>query len=99
MITHRITWLMVVLNALAVFRCAILITRDGIFSPLRRFVASFKGSVLGDWGDELINCPWCLSIWFAAGAVALTYFYWPVWGWVALFFAASGVAGFLSEHA
>jgi hypothetical protein len=40
---------------------------------------------------ELVICPWCLSVWFAGGAIALTVLIPAVWQWPATILAVSGV--------
>lgn len=85
---------MIVLTCLAVFRLAILVTQDSITRPGRDWLdAHFTGSLV-----ELVNCPWCISIWIGAGAVLLDYYEWSWWRWVCLGLSASGVAGFLAER-
>lgn len=91
-------WLLVV-NALAVYRLARLITRDTIFDRQRT-------AMLGRWVHgrrkhmqlaELIVCPWCVSVWIAAGVLVLTRYCLGWWQWVAVGLAMSAVAGFLSS--
>lgn len=46
------------------------------------------------WLGELITCPWCASMWLAAGVVLVRDF--AAWRWIALVLAFSAVAGLLS---
>jgi hypothetical protein len=90
----HVLWIAVVLDAFAVFRLTRLVVQDTISDPFRRWLdRNFTGGLV-----TLFSCPWCMSVWFAGGAAAATYFAWFVWQWVALAFAAAGAAGFLAEH-
>jgi alkylhydroperoxidase family enzyme len=56
-------------GALAVHRLTRLITEDSITEPLRRPVLEDRpDSRLADF----LTCPWCVSVWVAAGWLALT---------------------------
>lgn len=91
---HQITWLMLAMNGLAVYRASILVTRDKITEPIRTWIdAHFTGRLV-----DFIFCPWCVSMWLGAGACVLTWLYWPVWMWVCLGGSCSAIAGFLGEH-
>lgn len=60
--------LWIVINAIAVARLARFVAVDTIFNkPRAKFTSHFEGSLV-----ELITCPWCLSVWFAAAATVLT---------------------------
>lgn len=112
MLPHSAWWLAV--DALAVYRLAILLTKDTITEPLRDWVRAKSWAEPVDMGSEhemivilsnrwrrlheLITCPWCVSIWFGAGAVALTRFWPQGWQYVAMALALSAVAGFLGER-
>jgi len=86
------TWLIV--DALAVYRLARLIARDGLTKRVRRrMIDRYEGPLV-----ELVSCPWCLSVYFAAGAVVLTYFVPYAWSFIASGLAMSAVAGFLAER-
>jgi Protein of unknown function (DUF1360) len=106
--THSFWWL--VCDALAVYRLAILITQDAITNGLRTLIqrpyqrlqrrnttrAMPKG--FRWYLVELSTCPWCVSIWVAAGAIALTRLAPTVWQYAAIALACSAVAGFLAER-
>jgi len=86
-------WLLV--NCLATYRLARLVSRDTILAGFRRwFSERYEGILL-----NLIVCPWCLSVWFAAGTIPLTVWTSMAWSVVATFLAMSAVAGLLSELA
>lgn len=92
--TRHVTFLILVLNALAVYRAAILVTRDKITKPFRDWLdRRYTGVIV-----EFIFCPWCVSIWAGAGATVLTVWCWGWWQWVCLGAACSATAGFLGEH-
>jgi len=89
-----LTWMMLVLNAGAVFRLSRLVTQDEVLArPRTWFTTSFTG-----WLVTLASCMWCVSFWFAVLAAVLTWFLWPAWIWVALVLTLSAVTGALSEH-
>lgn len=91
--TDRVTFLILVLNALAVYRAAILITKDKITEPFRNWLdRKYHG-----WIVELMFCPWCVSMWAGGFAVGMTINFWSVWQWVCLGAACSAVAGALGE--
>lgn len=91
--SFHLTWLQAVLTMLAVHRLSVLVTKDIITQPVRKWIDDrFTGKLV-----DFIFCPWCVSIWIAAGAVPLTIWCWVWWGWVALGLAASSVAGFFAE--
>lgn len=94
MSAHPVTWLTVVLNAGAVFRISILITQDVLLDRPRNWLTSnYHGTLV-----TLATCMWCISFWVAVIAALLTFFFWPVWIWVALVLTLSAVTGALSEH-
>jgi hypothetical protein len=95
-VTKTVSWLQVVLTAGAVYRLAILFTQDQITDWWRRWLhRTFTDDSAFVY---LWDCPWCISIWIGAGAVALTYYQWFWWQWVCLMLVCSAVAGFLSER-
>lgn len=102
--THSFWWL--TCDALAVYRLAVLITKDSITAPLRDWLIAMPTT----WRSpservsprprlaEFITCPWCVSIWIAAGVIALTRVVPGVWQYAAIALACSAVAGFLAER-
>lgn len=93
---HTVTFIVLVLNALAVYRFAILVTRDKITESFRQSVdRNFESHPLFEY---LVFCPWCVSAYAGAFAVVMSWLYWPVWQFVCLGAACSAVAGFLGEH-
>lgn len=100
---------LLVLYALAVYRLTRLVVADTITAPIRdRLMASAypRGAdvhhpprrVWG-WVVELVGCPWCVSVWLAAGWAGLAYLL-PVRvsALLAFVLAASAVAGLLSSR-
>lgn len=100
-------------DALAVYRLAVLVTRDAIMEPTRawllatakvraqdRATSGLDGSKPGLYGRlwNLVTCAWCSSIWAAVLVVALTKLVPGVWQYPAMGLALSAVAGFLSER-
>jgi len=91
--SNTVRWL---LAGLAVYRLAQLVVYDdGPFGLIRRWRAwmaneSVPWDRLRETLGELVHCPYCLGVWFAAGAAALVL--WPTAGGdVAL--AVLGLAG------
>lgn len=80
-----------VLYALAVFRLTVLVTEDYVASRPRRWVES-----RGDTWAVFITCPWCVSIWLAAGFVALACLAQPLALILGAVLALSAVAGLLA---
>ena len=107
---HSFWWL--ACDAGAVYRLAILVTKDEIAAPVRewfrrRLPASWPSAdmpLLSAKGKRrvaaftLITCPWCISIWIGAAAVALTHYAPAVWQYAAVALTCSAVAGFLAER-
>ena len=108
---HSFWWLAV--DALAVYRLSILATRDTITAPVREHIRQHGwidqtdgmpiqvGTLEGRTARtlfELAGCPWCVSVWFAAGAVMLTRLTPTAWQYVAFALACSAVAGFLADR-
>lgn len=98
-------WLLALLAALTVYRVARLVTADTITEPARKWV---EAKAVAEGGrklwiklDDLVVCPWCVSVW--AGAVVAPVTVW--WGdnrvilAGLLALAASAVAGLLSTVA
>lgn len=86
-----VTWLV---DALATARLTRLVTKDAILERLRWPI--IRGSATGRlpaWCGEFIRCPWCVSIWAAAGVVAARRLAPRSWGPVAMMLASSEVAG------
>jgi hypothetical protein len=117
-LTHSFWFLAV--DALAVYRLAVLFSQDKITDWLRtglreRGYQTVSVAALGGerttvvhrpgiiaassrWLFELVECPWCVSIWFAALAVILTRFWPEGWQYPAMLLALSAVAGWLGER-
>jgi hypothetical protein len=70
-------WALLVVYALAVARITGLIAQDDLTAPLRRgLLARLPARPrLEHWVDDLISCPWCVSIWIAAPAAPLMWWY------------------------
>ena len=89
-----------VVDALATYRLTVLIKDDKITESLRRAVFRRYGR-LGDPDvrnpSYLLGCPWCLSVYFGALAVAGHRYAPGLWGPLSRTLALSGAAGLLSE--
>lgn len=97
MIEH-LSALYFVIDALATYRLARLLTADELTKGIRRALGAVdkRGHINRPRTFYFVTCPWCTSIWIAAGVVAVTWA-WPG-GWIypAAALAFSAVAGFLS---
>lgn len=93
-----ITAVWTIVSVLAVARMARLLTID-LWPPVVALRVWWREKVPAGW-DELVDCPWCMSPWFAIPAI-----WWgvtidvvpadPAWvfaGWLALAYAAGWVA-------
>lgn len=79
--------------SLACARLVRLTTTDTIFDrPRRWFNRRYTGMLV-----TLIQCPWCLSVWYAAGLVVLGYYEWTWARWPMLGLAVSAVVGAMAE--
>lgn len=88
-------WLTV--DAGACYRLTRLGASDRLTEPLRRRIIGDGETRWRRAAFDFATCPWCLSIWVAAGVVALTYTLPRYWWYVALVLALSAVAGIVSE--
>lgn len=106
-LTHSAWWL--VCDAAAVYRLAVLLSKDKITDWLREGLRSSGWTSAGGerhgtdaraarWLHELVICPWCVSIWLAGVVVVLTRFIPGAWQYVAMLLALSAAAGFLGER-
>lgn len=85
-------WL--VADGLAVFRLTVLVTQDTITDKIRQRIKRR----FGDTAYDFVTCPWCVSIWVAAGVVTAHRVAPRLWAYPAVGLAASGVTGFLAER-
>lgn len=97
---HRLTWLWLVVIALAAFRVVWFVQRDDFpgwggwrTALLRRWPAG-PGRV-----SELLVCPWCMGVWAAAGAVTWWLLSPATLAPVALVLAIAAVVAILTEWA
>jgi hypothetical protein len=83
------------LDALAVYRLTVLLQKD-VLPPLPRL----RDAVMRRWGakpvSELVDCPWCLSVWLGAVAVVARRATPRLWAVLAGLLASSAATGLLS---
>lgn len=79
-------------DTLAVARLTRLVTRDRITRRPRNWVWEHAPEPIA----ALVDCPWCVSIWAAAGVVAARRFAPRAWSPVAAALAMSEVAGIVA---
>lgn len=87
-----VTWLIV--DALAVYRLTRIVVRDTILAGFRSWLSDHYEGMLVEW----LSCMWCLSVWMAAGVVALTWWIPLLWSYAATALAFSAIAGFLGDR-
>ena len=82
------------IDALAIYRATRLITEDWMpFGPTReKIYNTFPHSLI----TELVGCPWCISLWVAAGAVTARATAPALWSPLARILALSAATGLLS---
>jgi uncharacterized protein DUF1360 len=91
--------LVLVVDFLATYRLTTLIKDDKITEDLRRMVFRRFGEPDEEHSHKvsyLLNCPWCLSVYFAAGVVVARHFRPRVWSPVAKVLALSALTGLVS---
>lgn len=91
-------WLQLLVYALAVMRLDGLIRADGITEGARDGLLAWlddRPKTLGKFISDVLECPWCLSMWIAAVAAPLVWFFGehPVMLIPALMLAFSQVTG------
>lgn len=93
---------LLVVYALAVARVTGLITQDSITEDARDRLVGWlddRPRTLGSYVAKLVTCPWCTSVWVAAGTAPLTWWHganpWMLVPAVALAF--SQVTGMISD--
>lgn len=84
------------LDAIAVYRIVRFLQQDSLIEDQREYVINRWGGGYLRLG-ELLQCPWCLSIWVGAGVVLARTTAPRVWGMVARGLAFSAGAGVISE--
>lgn len=82
------------LMMLATFRLTRLIVYDSITKWFRDFFEDAQPYSLTGTLKTLINCPWCMGLWFAA-VVAAAYFYAPFLWFFIFVLALGGAATFV----
>lgn len=90
------SWLLVILVVLAVARITRLVNADAILNGPRSAIQRTRFDHLA----YFVTCPWCVSIWVAAG-VSTAAWYWRGQPWfqiVLLALAASYVTGLLASN-
>lgn len=81
------------LDAVAVYRIVRFIQRDSLIETQREWVINRYGHLKI---TELATCPWCLSIWVAAGVVTARHVAPRLWGMIARGLAFSAGAGVIT---
>lgn len=91
------TFIALLLGALATYRLALLVTADRIFDRPRGWLSErFPRRV-----RPLLGCPWCASIWLAGPVAAGAFWAGDEW-WFQVpagLLAFSAAAGLLADHA
>jgi hypothetical protein len=83
------------LDALSVYRLTVLLQKD-VLPPLPRL----RQAVMDRWGakpvSELVDCPWCLSVWLGLVAAVARRATPRLWALAAAVLASSAATGLLS---
>jgi Protein of unknown function (DUF1360) len=90
-----------VFDVLATYRLTTLVKDDKITEDLRHFVWRRYGEPGDDDSNKvsyLLTCPWCLSVYFGAAAVAGRALFPKVWGPAAKALTYSALTGLLAER-
>lgn len=86
-------------DGLACARLVRLVQHDTITGPARAAITrSVDRGHLPDVIEELLVCPWCLSMYLGAGIVAARTFFPRAWAPVARMLALSEIVGLIVEH-
>lgn len=86
------------IDALATYRLTRLLQQDSL-PPLPAVRDALMARVGSTPASELLDCPWCLSVWLGAIVVVLRRVCPRLWDLVAPALAASAVTGLLSQVA
>jgi hypothetical protein len=93
-------WLWLIVDGLAVYRLARLITADSLTRPVRLAVLRrWPPRVDSPRPSELAVCAWCISPYLGVAAYTATRYLPSIWIWIAVPLAFSAIAGYLSERA
>jgi hypothetical protein len=107
-VTHSI--LLLIIDALAVFRLTHLVTEDTILEPVRellRGVSYENGRDEGGFREKVakrpslaiwVTCPWCVSPWCATVVVAAQSIFPHIWFYPACVLAFSAVTGLIATE-
>lgn len=90
--------LVLLVDVLALYRLTRLVTRDEILRPARERLLDVAETRRWARGAYLLECPWCVSPWLAAGVLLARSSAPLPWHLLALVLALSAVAGVLSER-
>lgn len=91
------TFLLVIVNALAVHRLTKLAIDDTILSSVRERIFNKWPPSPTSW-SYVLTCPWCISFWFALIAVIGMYTIPSIWYFIALVLALSSVVGLIEDR-
>lgn len=85
----------IVLIALAIFRLVRLFTYDKITQFIRDWFVGAQPNTLRDTFGVLINCPWCIGLWFSWALV--TFYFASVYSWPLILILALAALGSLFQ--
>ena len=85
----------IVLIALAVFRLVRLFTYDKITQFIRDWFVGAQPNTLRDTLGVLINCPWCIGLWFSWALV--TFYFASVYSWPLILILSIAALGSLFQ--
>lgn len=93
-VPHSVSLWDAVIMALATFRLTRLVVYDAITRWFRAYFADGEEYTLAGTVRTLVNCPWCVGLWFAL-VVATAYFIWPPLWFFIFVLALGGAATFV----
>ena len=77
------TWLALVIDALACYRLTRLVVADGITEPIRDRIITKRDGSTREWWEQLLTCRWCVGVWVAFGVMVARTELTDVWSPVA----------------
>lgn len=90
------TWFTLLVDAVATYRLARLVSADAITEPIRNRIIFKRNGDPREWWEELLGCRWCVGIWIGFGVMAARALLPEVWEWPAYALAIATAAPLLA---
>lgn len=91
------TWFTFVIDAIATYRLARLVSADTITEPIRSRIMFKKNGDPREWWAELLGCRWCVGVWVGFAVMAARFLVPEVWRWPAYALAVATSAPLLAR--